>query len=146
MCFIGYNGCNKSFMENLFRNRKISETPFRQDVLAIFKKHDHAIPLTVVEEELGNYNRVTLYRTIKVFLEKGILHEIAISGESSNYAICQEECDSDGHNHQHLHFKCKSCGVVSCVEIDRFPTISLSNYKIEHLEIQATGLCKNCTG
>ena len=131
-------------MENLLKNKKISETPFRKEVLEIFDKYNNAIPLTIIADELENYDRITLYRTIKLFLEKGILHEISISGENSNYAICNDECDINSHNHQHIHFKCKKCGNITCVEIDNFPTIKLPKYKIEQLEIQATGLCNEC--
>lgn len=131
-------------MKNLLKDRKISETPFRKEVLAIFAKYTNAIPLSVIENELNDYNRITLYRTIKIFLEKGIIHEITLSGESSNYAICKEECNKDKHQHQHIHFKCRVCSIISCVEIDVFPKIILPEYKIEQLEIQAIGLCKNC--
>lgn len=131
-------------MENLLKSKKISETPFRKEVLAIFSKHTNAIPLSVVEKELKDYNRITLYRTIKIFIEKGIIHEITLSGNETNYAICQEECDTFTHSHQHIHFKCKQCEIIFCVEIDRFPTLKLPKYKIEALEIQATGLCRDC--
>ncbi|MCF6270201.1 MAG: transcriptional repressor [Melioribacteraceae bacterium] len=131
-------------MTNLLKNKKISETPFRKEVLSIFTKYNNAIPLSIVEKELREYNRITLYRTIKIFLEKGIIHEIIITGEKSNYAICQEECVTNLHYHQHIHFKCNRCGIVSCVEIGKFPAIILPKYKIEQLEIQATGLCKKC--
>ena len=131
-------------MTNLLKRKKISVTPFRKNVLAIFRKHNNAIPLSIFEKELKEFNRITLYRTIKIFLEKGIIHEITISGEESNYAICQEECDTAAHHHQHVHFKCNNCGLIFCVEVDKFPTIILPEYKIENLEIQATGLCQTC--
>ncbi len=131
-------------MENLLKRKKISETPFRKEVLAIFSKYNNAIPLSVIEDELPEYNRITLYRTIKIFKEKGIIHEIALSGNESNYALCQDNCDTETHHHQHIHFKCKNCNKIFCVEMDKFPTIKLPHYKIEQLEIQATGLCENC--
>tara|TARA_B110000285_G_C15136941_1_gene627654 strand:- start:463 stop:864 length:402 start_codon:yes stop_codon:yes gene_type:complete len=131
-------------MSNLLKNKKISETPFRKAVLVIFRKYNNAIPLSKVEKELKEYNRITLYRTIKVFLEKGIIHEIALSGQESNYAICKEECNTIAHHHQHIHFKCNSCETIFCVEVDKFPTIGLPEYKIEELEIQASGLCQSC--
>lgn len=131
-------------MTNLLKLKKISETPFRKEVLAIFNKYNNAIPLTVIEQELETYNRITLYRTIKIFLEKGIIHEIALNGNESNYAICKEECNTAAHNHQHIHFKCKKCDVIYCVEIEKFPSITLPNYTIENVEIQATGICENC--
>jgi len=131
-------------MNNLFKNNKISETPFRKEVIDIFMKHDSAIPISTLIAELKDYNRITLYRTIKVFIEKGIIHEIAISGEESNYALCKEDCKVKDHHHQHVHFKCKKCGNIFCVEIEKFPTIELKGYSIDQLEIQASGICKNC--
>ena len=128
----------------LLRSKKISETPFRKEVLAVFSKYNNAIPLSIIANELSKYNRITLYRTIKIFLDKGIIHEIAIVGEESNYAICQEDCDTISHHHQHLHFRCRGCETVFCVEVKKFPSIVLPEYKIEQLEIQASGLCKNC--
>lgn len=131
-------------MSNLLKKQKIRETPFRKAVLEAFIKYNNAIPLSVVEEELKTFDRTTLYRTIKLFLEKGIIHEIKIIGEESNYALCQKEYEINTHYHQHIHFKCRNCGIIYCVEVDKFPSINLPKYKIEQLEIQATGLCKNC--
>lgn len=131
-------------MKNLLGCKKINETPFRRDVLAIFNKYNNAISLSIIEKELINYNRITLYRTIKIFLLKGIIHEITISGTEKKYAICQKECNITAHHHQHIHFKCNKCDVIYCVDIDEFPKITLPKYKIEQLEIQASGLCKNC--
>jgi len=131
-------------MIDILKIKKLNKTPFRKKVLAIFYKHNNAIPLSIIEDGLKSYNRITLYRTIKLFVQAGVIHEITISGEESNYAICQEGCDSINHQHQHIHFKCKGCEIIYCVELDKFPIISLPNYKIEQLEIQAIGLCGNC--
>lgn len=131
-------------MMNIFKLKKINKTAFRKEVLAIFNKYDFAIPLSIVEKELKKYNRITLYRTIKIFLEKGIIHKISISGKNSFYAICEEDCDSISHNHQHIHFKCNSCRILFCVEMGKLPTLKLPDYKIEQLEIHASGLCQNC--
>ena len=131
-------------MTNLLISKKISVTPFRKEVLAIFEKHKNAIPLSIIEKELKDYNRITLYRTIKIFKEKGIIHEITLSGTASNYAICKEECDTIAHNHQHIHFKCNRCEIIFCVEMDKMPNIKLPNFKIEQLEIQASGICQDC--
>ncbi|NOQ71518.1 MAG: Fur family transcriptional regulator [Crocinitomix sp.] len=130
-------------MKDLLADKKLSKTPFRKEVLAIFCQHENAIPLSTIEKALEGYNRITLYRTIKIFLEKGIIHEITISGEESNYAICRD-CDQVTHNHQHVHFKCKQCSTIFCVEVDPFPAIVLPGYQIDQLEIQATGLCVEC--
>jgi len=48
------------------------------------------------------------------------------------------------HHSQHIHFKCNRCEIIFCVEVDKIPAIRLPKYKIEKLEIQATGLCQDC--
>ncbi|MEN8927506.1 MAG: transcriptional repressor [Flavobacteriales bacterium] len=131
-------------MPSLLKTKKISETPFRLEVLDIFESNKNAIPLSVIEKELQSYNRITLYRTIKVFLEKGIIHEITISGEDSNYALCVDQCESDSHQHDHVHFKCNQCGIISCVEVDNYPALDLPGYQVEQTEIQMSGKCLNC--
>jgi Fur family ferric uptake transcriptional regulator len=92
---------------------------------------------------LLSFDRITLYRTIKLFAEKGVIHEIAISGEDASYAMCNLNC-SETHQNQHIHFQCTSCSSVSCIEMEKIPSVSLPNYKIDQLEIQATGICPNC--
>ncbi|PCH72381.1 MAG: Fur family transcriptional regulator [Flavobacteriaceae bacterium] len=131
-------------MTNLLKDKKLSETPFRKEVLAIFKNYKTAIPMAVIERDLKDYNRITLYRTIKIFLEKGLIHEISMTGESANYALCLSDCSATVHHHQHVHFKCTQCEMVSCVEVTAFPSLQLPDYKIEQLEIQASGICKSC--
>jgi len=131
-------------MKNLLKSKKLSETPFRKEVLAIFSNYENAIPMAVIEQDLKDYNRITLYRTIKIFIEKGVIHEIAMSGAASNYALCQDCCSLEQHQHQHIHFKCTQCETVSCVEVKEFPSLHLPKYQIEQLEIQASGICKQC--
>ncbi|NQX82553.1 MAG: transcriptional repressor [Flavobacteriaceae bacterium] len=129
-------------MKNTLKNKDISQTPFRRDVLKIFNSHKNAIPLSVIEQELSSYNRVTLYRTIKSFIEKNIIHEIVISGEESKYALSKENKDTP--YQQHIHFKCRSCNILFCSELDKAITISLEKHKIERLDIQAFGICNKC--
>ncbi|NQY66535.1 MAG: transcriptional repressor [Flavobacteriales bacterium] len=85
-----------------------------------------------------------MYRTIKTFREKGLIHEISIGGEESSYAICQDTCSDSAHHYQHVHFKCDNCNAVYCVEVEQFPSVFLPKFKISSLEIQATGLCEKC--
>ena len=133
-----------NYMGSLLKLKKLNETPFRKEVIDIFAKFENAIPLSIIEKELKEYDRITLYRTIKIFLEKGIIHEIAIGGQASSYAMCKDECGTVGHHNQHIHFKCTKCDTVFCVEIDNTPEIKLPGFKIDDVEIQATGLCKKC--
>lgn len=132
--------------ESLLTNRNIRATPFRLAVLDVFKHYKNAIGLTTIEEELGTHDRITLYRTLKTFIEQGIIHEIVLPGGEKRMALCADDCAHNGHNHQHehIHFQCKKCNEIFCVEVDDFPKLKLKNFSIDSLEITARGLCKKC--
>lgn len=133
-------------MEDILRHKKLRVTPFRLEVLSLFRNSLHALDMATVENKLGKFDRVTLYRTIRTFLEEGIIHEIALPNQDKKLALCSTGCDhtEHDHSHQHLHLECKSCNQVFCVETDAIPKISVKGVQIDSLELTAKGLCAEC--
>ncbi|MEO9533961.1 MAG: transcriptional repressor [Crocinitomicaceae bacterium] len=131
-------------MENLLKSKNLRVTPFRMEVLSVFQKFDNAIDSAVLESELGDFDRITLYRTIKSFIDAGVLHEILISGESKKYALCAETCVSEDHSHEHIHFLCTVCNETFCLEPTKMPELQHSSFQIASFEIQAKGVCEAC--
>jgi Fur family ferric uptake transcriptional regulator len=131
-------------VEKVLKSKKIRVTNFRLTVLDIFNNKDNAISMEEIEHELGSFDRITLYRTIKTFIMKGIIHEIMLPGNVKKLAICTGHCEEERHHHEHLHFQCRSCEEVYCVDLPVLPKIKLKGFKIDSLEIQAIGLCESC--
>jgi len=131
-------------VEKILKNKKIRTTPFRISVLNIFLNNSNAISIQQIEEELKDFDRITLYRTIKTFIEKGIVHEILMPGDVKKLALCKDKCSDEHHSHQHVHLKCNQCSDIFCVELDNFPHLHIQGYQIQEIEIQAKGVCKNC--
>ncbi len=133
-------------MSDILKSKKLRVTPFRKEVLSIFLKSQHAISVQDIEGELNEFDRITLYRTIKSFINKGVIHEIVMPGDVKKLALCDVVCkhDSGIHEHQHVHFQCKECEEVYCVEIQNSPLIQLPGFVIEEREFQAKGICKKC--
>lgn len=131
---------------DILKEKKLRNTPFRKEVLELFLQNDHAISIQDIENQLGEHDRITLYRTIKSFIEKGIIHEIVMPGDIKMLALCDDVCEhEDGiHNHQHIHFQCRKCEKVFCVETTHIPAIDLPGFTIEEKEIQAKGVCDKC--
>jgi Fur family ferric uptake transcriptional regulator len=134
--------------KNILKNKKLRVTPFREEVLELFLNQSNAISIGDIENHLKDFDRITLYRTIKSFIEKGVVHEILMPGDVKKLALCPDDCSSDKHIHttQHIHFKCNECENVFCLDINQFPDITVSNFKIDALEIQGNGTCENCLG
>lgn len=132
--------------EEILKNKKLNITPFRKEVLELFINKSNAISINDIEKSLENFDRITLYRTIKSFIEKGVIHEIVMPGDIKKLALCPNDCSSEAHIHsiQHIHFKCNKCENVFCVDLNHFPEIKIPNFKIDSMEIQGTGTCEDC--
>ncbi|MEX2483967.1 MAG: transcriptional repressor [Brumimicrobium sp.] len=130
----------------ILKEKNLRATPFRKEVLQLFVKNDHAISVQDIENELGEHDRITLYRTIKSFINKGVVHEIVMPGDVKKMALCDPVCSHDDglHEHNHIHFQCKKCEEVYCVEVNTLPKVTLQNFEIDEVEIQARGTCKAC--
>jgi Fur family ferric uptake transcriptional regulator len=133
-------------MRNLLKNKRIRETSFRLEVLKVLSENENPISMDHLEKSLPKFDRITLYRTIKTFLDKGLIHEVLIAGESKKIALCSIECNGESHIHhlEHVHFFCENCKETFCLELEKFPTITIPNHSINSFEIQAKGICQNC--
>lgn len=131
-------------MKNLLSAKNLSVTQLRLRVLEVFGNHDSAISIEQIENELEKFDRVSLYRTLKTFREKGIIHDIMLSDGEKKMALCPDKCKEESHEHNHIHFLCKLCKAVFCVDIETPPTLGLNGFMVDTIDIQASGFCKNC--
>lgn len=131
-------------MADLLSEKAIRITDFRKKVLEIFQSKNQALSVQYIEQKLGEHDRVTLYRTLKTFIEKGLIHEVVLPNEEKKLAICEVNCSEKGHQHEHIHFKCTTCKGVFCKEVEAFPNLNLDHFKIQHIEINVTGICDKC--
>jgi Fur family ferric uptake transcriptional regulator len=99
-----------------------------------------------IEKKTGEkFDRVTVYRTLQTFLEKGIIHTIPTSDNSVLYALCHDNC-SEGHHHDnHVHFICTECGKTICLADVLIPEVKLPGGFLPHeSQMVVSGLCKEC--
>ena len=133
-----------SSLKKILKNHQLRVTDCRMDVLQFFLEADHALSTRELEDRLNQYDRVTLYRTLTSFTEKGVLHHIPDDSGFARYGICHETCTPDSHLHNHVHFKCTSCGTISCINKMDVPTVDLPGYFIAESNLILTGCCINC--
>jgi Fur family ferric uptake transcriptional regulator len=90
------------------------------------------------------YDRVTLYRTLKTFQEKGLIHKVLDDHGATKYAPCSD-CTVEEHHHEHIHFKCNKCGNTVCLEDVNIPKTDLpAGYIVEERNILISGICNKC--
>lgn len=129
----------------LLKDFNLRTTPGRQEVLQIFLKSKFALAHADIEQEVPKeFDRVTLYRTLKTFLDKGLIHKVLDDEGGLKYALCNKNCSTAHHSHNHVHFKCTICGQTSCLEVE-IPKIKLpAGYKPNETNLLIQGSCINC--
>lgn len=123
----------------------LKQTKPRLLVLEQIIGRDAAVSQPDLEKKLGGeVDRVTLYRTLSTFEEKGILHKIIDGAGTANFAICHSNCTSHHHHDEHLHFNCTQCKKVYCLDIKIPSTTIPKNFTMESIQLMASGICENC--
>src|ERR1700691_6309406 len=104
-------------IDELLRKSQLSVTGGRRKILELFLQHDGALSHSDIEKKAGEkFDRVTVYRTLQVFLEKGVIHSIPTADNSIRYGLCKDNCHEGQHHDNHVHFICKDCGNTICLE------------------------------
>ena len=131
-------------IRNILKSKGLAVTKGRKNVLKLLIQLAKPVSLLDIKMALKNIDRVTLFRILLVFEKTQIIHVINLDNGRKLYALCEQECSGQQHNHNHIHFQCQSCDDVVCLPIKAFPTLSLSNYIINDLNINASGICVSC--
>lgn len=127
------------------KDHNIRATPLRLSVLEVFLKENNAISKQEIEDRLTTIDRISLYRTLKTFEEKGLIHKVLNTSNIQKYAICQDDCSDDAHEDKHVHFECTNCNKTTCLDHVPIPVVALpENYKTQSIALTITGICENC--
>lgn len=131
--------------KQLLRSHSLRITPFREQVLQLFLNHSAAVSSRKIQEELEDADRITVYRTLKSFVEKGLVHEAYDGTDTPKYALCEDHCDENSHHDQHIHFHCSNCDQTFCVEEVEVPYITTpKGFEVKSTNIVLNGNCSNC--
>ena len=132
---------------NILHRSQLSITDGRKSILRLFLESDNALAHHDIEARTQvKFDRVTVYRTLQIFMEKGIIHTIPTADNSIKYALCRDECEQGHHHDDHVHFVCKQCGSTVCLEDVHVPAVRLpKGFKPQQVEVVVSGTCKECS-
>jgi Fur family ferric uptake transcriptional regulator len=130
----------------LLKDFNLRATPNREEILHLFLLKKYALSHGDIEKEIDNsLDRVTVYRTLKTFLDKGLIHKVLDDEGSLKYALCKEACSTAEHHHDHVHFKCNKSGQTNCLNVD-VPAIKLpKGYLASEVNLLIQGICEKCS-
>lgn len=84
-------------------------------------------------------SRTTVYNTLKLLVEQGAALGLDIDDKQIHY---------DGDTSLHAHFKCKSCGMIADLPIDKSNNLIAAQHNgfvITEVNVYYKGYCKNCS-
>lgn len=121
-------------------------TQSRKEILGLFLQHPHALSHSQIDELTGNrFDRVTLYRSLKSFVDHGLIHEVIDDQSTVKYSLCSADCDAKKHADNHAHFKCSRCDQTWCLPSTHIPSLNIpTDYRVDSVAILVTGLCARC--
>lgn len=131
---------------DILKRNNLSVTDSRKKILNFFLNQEGALAHADIEKKAGEkFDRVTIYRTLQTFVEKGIIHTIPTSDNSILYALCKDNCTEGHHHDNHVHFVCRQCGKTICLENVTVPEVKLpKGYATTNIEMVVNGICRDC--
>ncbi len=125
------------------READLAATPARIAALRLFESHES--PLDAVhlidhlQKELG-IDRVTVFRILNAFVEKGLITKLEFGEGKARYELAKED---------HHHIICENCGAVEDVADTVLPALEKqiskkTGFLVKRHSLEFFGLCKNC--
>ena len=111
--------------------REVAATLEHPDADSIYRRVRRRIPQISLD---------TVYRTLGLFGEKGIISRVSYPGDRARF---------DGNTGQHHHFICTKCGLIRDFRSDALDAVRprLKNVpcgRITSVQIELRGLCRRC--
>ncbi|MFH1597070.1 MAG: transcriptional repressor [Pseudomonadota bacterium] len=128
------------------RGHRIAVTPQRLAVLAILEnRRDHPSAEWIYQEvrrQLPAISFNTVYKTLEVFCEKGLIIKVNPLHEAARY---------DGDTSHHAHLICRGCHRITDLprepaRVPPFLAEDLQGFQVEHQSLTLWGLCPKCQG
>ena len=88
----------------VLEDRGYRATGPRRDVVALLERKDEGFSAEEIIDELPGVGRATVYRTIKLLLEAGVICKLALPSGAPKYSLARVE--------HHHHTVCVQCGTV----------------------------------
>lgn len=129
-------------IQKLLHAHELPETAIRKQVIRCLWGGGVALTQKELEERLpDNTDRVTLYRTLKLFLKKGIVHKIVVDDQTRKYKLAGRFRKSD-----HAHFYCIHCNTLLCMpHLDVDMSLLPPGFQFQSARLVVEGICDHCT-
>jgi Fe2+ or Zn2+ uptake regulation protein len=120
-------------------------TPQRKTVLAILAEANTHLAAQDIQARARQYDAglslATVYRTLNILRETGVVHELHLDGEHHHYELSAKD--------EHSHLVCLSCGRVIEVDSASFCQAAkavgeVHGFVVATAQVELAGYCESC--
>ena len=128
-------------LQNILEDANIKPTIERLSILKYLdRNHNHptaAMIFNEIETKIPTISKTTVYNSLKLFIEKGIITPLYITGSEIRYDLAAKP---------HHHFLCENCGKIYDLDIECpiFKKKHFHGHKINQQHGYFIGICKDC--
>ncbi|WP_300729954.1 Fur family transcriptional regulator [uncultured Bacteroides sp.] len=124
--------------------KNVKPTAIRLLVLKAMDEADRAVSMADLEMMLDTVDKSTIFRTLTLFLQHHVIHDIEDGSGSLKYEICSSEnsCSIDD---MHIHFYCEVCQKTFCFHSLHIPRVQLPDgFQVHGINYMVKGVCDKC--
>ncbi len=94
----------------LLRSRGLKVTKDRLFLLSVIKKSKKPISIPTLIKSAKKIDRATIYRNVKVLLQRGVLQEVSLGHAHAHVELVEN-------TYHHHHVICEGCGSLKDIEV-----------------------------
>lgn len=130
-------------LESILNEHGIKPTANRLLVLKALADSHHPVTMAELEDVIDTIDKSGIFRTLTLFRDSHLLHQIDDGCEGVRYELCHAHGDID--DDRHVHFHCEVCHRTFCLEEIPVPTVELPDgFRPETLNYMIKGICPEC--
>ena len=128
---------------SLLEEHGIKPTANRLLVLKALAESQRPVTMAELEDAIDSIDKSGIFRTLTLFNEHHLLHQIDDGCEGVRYELCHATGDVD--DDRHVHFHCEVCHRTFCLEEIPVPTVALPDgFQAETVNFMVKGICPDC--
>lgn len=132
--------CPGKDLAGILQSLRIRPSHQRVCILAyLFRERSHPTAKNIysgLRNDVPTLSKATIYNTLSVFQQAGLIRNLNIEGELVRYDIETRE---------HGHFQCDLCGDITNFQTDREQVWKdLEGFRIRNLQVHCRGICPRC--
>lgn len=133
-------------LEKLLKDHDLRKTTFRKELLRLFMGSKSTLTVEEIKIRVGATNdKVTIYRALEAFEDKGLIHKVPDKSNLTRYALCHVGCTAQEHVHHHAHLICNDCDETFCIDGLEIPKIKgIDGFVVQESSLTLKGICPDC--